>query len=138
MSRARSPSWSEPVAARVAAGMAFVVGLIGTAAAGILLVDGREDRIDFLLVGVGAVGAACAVIGAVCRSRVRALLAGGVGSAAAVAVVSGWWAWPNWLVFLWAILGVPYLACFGTAILLTGAAPPASDMTVEFLSPRPH
>jgi hypothetical protein len=121
MSRARSPSWSGPVAAVVAIVMAFVVGLIGTAAVGILLVDGRDDRIDFLLVGVGAVGAACAVIGAVCRSRVRALLAGGVGLAVAVAVVSGWWAWPSWMVFLWVLLGVPYLAGFGTAILLTGA-----------------
>ena len=107
--------------AGVAGGMAFVVGLIGTAAAGILLVDGRDDRIDFLLVGVGAVGAACAVIGAVCRSRVSALLAGGVGSAAAVALVSGWWAWPGWMVLLWVLLGAPYLAGFGAAILLTGA-----------------
>jgi len=121
MSRARSPSWSGPVAAVVALVMAFVVGFVGTAAVGILLVDGRDDRIDFLLVGVGAVGAACAVIGAVCRSRVRALLAGGVGLAVAVAVVSGWWAWPSWLVLLWVLLGVPYLAGFGTAILLTGA-----------------
>lgn len=121
MSRARSPSWSGPVAAVVAVVMAFVVGLIGTAAVGILLVDGRDDRIDFLLVGVGAVGAACAVIGAVSRSRLRALLAGGVGWAVAVAVVSGWWAWPSWLVLLWVVLGVPFLAGFGTAILLTGA-----------------
>jgi hypothetical protein len=121
MSRARSLSWSGPVAAVVALVMVFVVGLIGTAAVGILLVDGRDDRIDFLLVGVGAVGAACAVIGTVCRSRVRALLAGGVGSAVAVAVVSGFWAWPNWLVLLWMLLAVPYLAGFGTAVLLTGA-----------------
>jgi hypothetical protein len=101
--------------------MAFVVGLIGTAAVGILLVDGRDDRIDFLLVGVGAVGAACAVIGTVCRSRVSSLLAGGVGSAVAVAVVSGFWAWPIWMVLLWVPLGIPYLAGFGTATLLTGA-----------------
>lgn len=117
MSRARSPSWSGPVALV----MAFVVGLIGTAAVGILLVDGRDDRIDFLLVGVGAVGAACAAVGAVYGSRVRALLAGGVGSAVAVAIVSGWSAWPNWLVLLWMLLAVPYLAGFGTATLLVGA-----------------
>ena len=117
MSRARLRSSSEPIAVV----MAFVIGLIGTAAVGILLVDGRDGRPDFLFVGVGAVGAACAVVGVVFRSRVRALLAGGVGSAVAVAVVSGWSAWPNWLVLLWILLAVPYLAGFCTAMLLTGA-----------------
>jgi hypothetical protein len=117
MSRARLPLSSGPIAVV----MAFVIGLIATAAVGILLVDGRDDRPDFLFVGVGAVGAACAVVGVVCRSRVRALLAGGVGSMMAAALVSGWWAWPMWLAWLWVLLAVPYLAGFGTSILLTDA-----------------
>ena len=121
MSRFRSPSWSAPLAAGVAAGLAFIVGLSGTAAAGVLLVDGREDRIDFLLVGVGAVGAGCALIGAGGRARLRALLAGGVGSAVGIALASGWWAWPSWLIFLWVIFGAPYLAGFAAAIVLTEA-----------------
>jgi hypothetical protein len=117
MTRARSQSWSGPVTVVTA----FVVGLMGTAAVGLLLVDGRDNRADLLLVGVGAVGAVSAVLGVVGRARVRALLAGGAGSAIAAAVVSGWWAWPVWLVWLWVLLAVPYLAGFGTSTLLTDA-----------------
>jgi len=104
----------------VAVVMAFAVGLAGTALAIILLADSRDNTPDFLFVGVGGVGAVCAVIGAACRSRLGALLAGVVGSAVAIMVMSPRWQ-GSWLVLVLAILEVPYLAGFGTAILLTGA-----------------
>jgi hypothetical protein len=103
----------------VAVVMAFAVGLAGTALAIILLADSRDNTLDSLFVGVGGVGAVCAVIGAACRSRLGALLAGVVGSAVAIIVMSP--GWGSWLVLVLAILEVPYLAGFGTAILLTGA-----------------
>lgn len=108
MSRAGSPPRSTPVTAIVAVVTAFVVGLVATAVAGVQLAGGHTYTPDFLIVGVGGVGAACAVIGAACRSRREALVAGATGFALAILVVSGW---PGvWLVWLWVLLGIPYLA----------------------------
>jgi hypothetical protein len=120
MSRAGSPPRSVPVAAIVAVVTALVAGLAGTAVVAIQLAGGRSDTLNLVLVGIAGVGALCAVIGAAFRSRPEALVAGAIGLVVAVLLLGSGYA-AFWIVFLWVVLGAPYLAGFGVALLLTEA-----------------